>query len=189
MPVVGAELRPCFLQVSIAGVDVYESTTPSCHANGVIFRDGWDIWRLLSNWSSSEMFGRCAQTILPPWAGDRKKMIVLTENSLACWSWMYTSQITPLMSWLHLKRLVSRWFVHENCNCPSVLQPLNITVNSVVKSALGDYFTPWYSGRVYDALKQCPDDMEPSVLAVHLISICQSSSLACKLRNGCFLSS
>ena len=127
--------------------------------------DDWDIWHSSSHWSSHETVGRYLQTVLLPWVTNRKKALDLQENQqcLLIMDEYRAHRTTDVLTALQDLGFKVQ-FIPGNCS--SSLQPLDLTVNSLLKSRLKDQFMDWYAGQVSEAMKHHPDHIYAAVAAV-----------------------
>lgn len=141
---------------------LYEGTTPRCHPRGVTFPDEWDKWHSPSHWSNHETVCRYLQNVLLPWVTDRKKTMGLSDDQqcLMILDVYRAHRTTDVISAFQDAGFKVQ-FVPGNCT--SILQPLDLTVNSVLKSSLKDRFMCWYAGQVREAMEHHPDNMEAAV--------------------------
>lgn len=140
--------------------------TSQCHPGNVEFAPTWHIWRTTAHWSTSDFVDRYVKTILTPWlARHREQDNLPADQKGLLMKDVYGARRTPDILETLDKAGWRVQFVPACCTGRS--QPLNISVNAVLKSRLTDGFTEWYTKFVEKALKEHDNNTEEAVESVN----------------------
>ena len=108
---------------------------------------------------------RFVEKILTPWAARQEEELNLPPDQKALIILdVYAAHRTPAV----LKCFENAGWLMQFVpgNCTEELQPLDVSVNAVLKASLKDEFTKWYAKCVQDAMAEHPDNMRAAVESV-----------------------
>ena len=135
---------------------IYQGTTDRCHPR-FSFPPGWDIFHSSTHWSTHTTMVRYVEKILQPYCAQKKKELALSvEQKCLVVMDVYKAHRTPDV----LQVLEANGFLLSfvPANCTSELQPLDLSINRMVKDTLCSCFTDWYAQQVSEVLKTIKGD-------------------------------
>lgn len=132
-------------------------------AGWVQVADGLGHLALQVSWSNSLTFACYITKILVPYCDHTRERLGLLANQKARVVLdVFRAHRTPEL----LDYFTASGFVLDfvPANCTSELQPLDLTVNRVVKEELRTSFVDWYAGKITEAMEKSGHDVDLSSL-------------------------
>ena len=143
---------------------IYEGKTERCHPKHS-FPPAWDIFHSLSHWATHTTMVRYVEKILQPWRlkevtelqlpHDQKALVIMD---------VFKAHRTPDV--LEVLEAADYLLVFVPANCTSEMQPLDLSLNHLVKHSLRTSFTNWYAQMVAESVKSATSSLDEAVASV-----------------------
>ena len=135
---------------------IYGGKTARCHPN-FSFPSYWVISHSPNHWSNDETMVEYIKEVIVPFVDSTRQRLELAEQqpALAIFD-HFKGQLTAKIT----KELNDN-FIHSviiPANCTGELQPMDISVNKVIKSLLRSKFSEWYSEELSEKFINGDDD-------------------------------
>jgi hypothetical protein len=140
-------------QVPLPGLDdnppqmIYQGKTAECHAKNVRFPADWNITHTDSHWSTEVSIELYIKSILIPHFKTQKQLLGLpeTQKSKLLWDVYAPHRTDHIMKVLEDNHII---VLFVPACCTSDLQPLDLTVNALLKKKQKEQFTEWYADEI-----------------------------------------
>ena len=125
---------------------LYQGTTERCHPL-YRFPDNWDIWHSSSRSSNEETVGWFIDKVIVPYVQMERDALGLpaTQKAILLFDVFAAHQLESLLSKLDENNIL---VVYIPPNCTNMLQPLDNSVNKLLKAEIKRHFVNWYSNEV-----------------------------------------
>ena len=133
---------------------LYQGNTPKCYPQ-VAFPDGWDVWHSENHWSNEITIKCYIDEVIVPFVTEKRQKLKLDLASPAAAIFdNFRGQTTAaILSLLRSHNIVP---IQLPANCTDKLQPLNISINKLMKDHLKSSFQQWYAQEVKKQLETVP---------------------------------
>lgn len=134
---------------------IYKGKTDACHAK-YNFPDDWDVTHTENHWANKDTSFRYLDKIIVPYVNKvrdehdlplRQKALIILDFFSAQLSEEFRERMKEL-------GLV---YVYVPPNCTSELQPMDLSVQKIVKDHMRDQFETWYAEKVASILQDGGD--------------------------------
>ena len=136
---------------------LYQGKTDQCHAK-YPFPDDWDVSHTDNHWSNVDSMIRYIKNVLVPYTDKVKEELDLPirQHAVAVFDVFRAHRCEEVLDALSKAR-IQHVFVPAGC---TELQPMDLSVNGELKTALKNEFTNWYADKI---AKDVQDDASKKV--------------------------
>lgn len=130
---------------------IYKGKTDACHAK-YNFSDDWDVTHTENHWANKDTSFRYLDKIIVPYANKvRDELDLLLRLKALIILDFFSAQISEELR----ERMKELGFVYVYVppNCTSELQPMDLSVQKIVKDHMRDQFETWYAEKVASILQ------------------------------------
>ena len=146
-----------------------QGKTPKCLPTSVKFPSDWSLSYSANHWSNEQTNEYLKKVILPYYVVKKREELHLKEDHQAlvifdCFKAQCTEEVFKVMESHHIS------YALVPANCMDCLQPLDLSVNKLVKNFLQAKFQTWYySEQVARQLSDEKQDIEPVDLRLSVV--------------------
>lgn len=130
---------------------LYAGKTDRCHAK-VTFPNDWDVWHSDNRWSNEATMLRFVDTVLLPYVETcRSRVSGASQHALCIFDIFAAHRTKSLLQKLAANNIE---YVFVPASCTGLLQPNDLNINNVFKTAMMNRFTQWYAGCVQEVVEK-----------------------------------
>ena len=157
---------------------IYQGKTTACLPHHQFPRD-WHVTYMPNHWSNEDKMVEYIESIIVPYVEGKRKELKLSSDqpALAIFDVFKGQQMESVLKLLEENNIL---VVSVPANCTDRLQPMDLSVNRLVKEFMRGKFRDWYSEQVQQQLSEgkevTPVDLKMSTMkplgARWLVSLC-----------------